>query len=356
MPPPEQPRRTLVLSTGLSPQVVTETVWSLAIRSDPAWTPDQIVLITTREGARRARESLLDAGAAQLRSLGRAYDREDLATLDARTRVEIIADADQPGFEDLDSDAAHRAAADRTMAIIRDLTAEAGHQIHASIAGGRKSQGALLALSMSLFARPGDRLSHVIVDDAFANHADFFYPPPMPVKLTGRDGAILDTGDADVRLADIPFPRLRARLPDEIFQAAHFAEAILGAQRSLDPPSLSIRPAAGEASINGRALVLTPAYFAWLAALAWDQRHGGGGLPRNRLDGALVDRWRPPGAPLPAVLDAQQVEEWTSRLNKLVSRSHAGLFDVKLVASAGRRPNTLYRLNVAPENINWRES
>jgi hypothetical protein len=207
---------------------------------------------------------------------------------------------------------------------------------------------------MSLFARPGDRLSHVIVDDAFAGHADFFYPPPIPAMLAGRDGAALSTADARVRLADIPFPRLRARLPKEIFEAAHFAEAVVDAQRALDPLTLMVRPASAEASLNGQVLSLTPVQFAWLAALAWDRRAGGPGLLRRDLDGAEVSRWRPPGAPLPAHLEPEKAQEWTSRLNKLVRHSHPSFFDVKLVASVGRRPNTRYRLTVAPENIDWR--
>jgi len=352
---PEVRGRTLVLSTGLSPQVVTETLWALAVRQAPAWTPDEVVLITTAEGARRAKETLLDRGAGRIRALGRDYRRDDLAALADRVRLEVIADADAPGYEDLDSDAAHFAAADRTMAVIRDLTEDAGRQVHASIAGGRKSQGALLALSMSLFARAGDRLSHVIVDDAFASHPDFFYPPPAPTRLVARDGRILDTASARVRLADIPFPRLRARLPGEIRLAAHFAEAVTGAQRALDPPTLTIRPATGEAAINGAPLILTPACFGWLAALAWDRREGGEGLPRNRLDGARVARWRSAGGPLPVVLDAEQVEEWTSRLNKLVRGCVPGLFDSRLVANVGRRPNARYRLAIAPGNIDWQE-
>ncbi|MGI9168869.1 MAG: CRISPR-associated ring nuclease Csm6 [Caulobacteraceae bacterium] len=351
MPTPDPRRRILVLSTGLSPQVVTETLWSLAIARTPSWTPDEVVLITTKEGARRAEQSLLAQG--RLAALGADYRRGDLAALAGALRIEVIADADRPGFEDVDSDAAHLAAADRTMAIVRDLTAEGDRRIHASIAGGRKSQGALLALSMSLFARPGDRLSHVIVDDAFAGHPDFFYPPPVPTRLTGRDGAPLDTAGARVRLAEIPFPRLRARLPREIFEADHFAEAVLDAQRALDPLTLAVDPLAGGAWLNGQALRLTPVMFAWLAALAWDRRGGGSGLLRRDPDRAAIGRWRSAGAPVPRDLGPEHLEEWASRLNKLARHSNPGLIDVKLVASMGRRPNTRYRLTVAPENIDW---
>lgn len=342
------------MSTGLSPQVVTETLWALSIRDAPNWTPEEIILITTGEGARRARQTLLDDKFGKIAALGRDYRRPDITALAERVRVEIIAGEAGPDHQDVDSDPAHRAAADLTMTVIRDLARDPARRIHASIAGGRKSQGALLALSMTLFARAGDRLSHVIVDDAFASHPDFFYPPPRPAVLVGRNGERVETAAARVRLADIPFPRLRARLPEEIFQAPGFAEAILDAQRVLDPLSLSLDPATGEVAVNGLALRLTPSLFAWLAALAWDCRSGGAGLPRNRLNGALIGRWRGGGTPVHRVIESEQVEEWTSRLNKLVRTSQARFSGVRLVASVGRRPDTCYRLNVAAEDIEWR--
>ena len=48
-------RRILVALAGLSPQVVTETIYGLAVVGTPAWIPDEIHLITTREGAEGAR-------------------------------------------------------------------------------------------------------------------------------------------------------------------------------------------------------------------------------------------------------------------------------------------------------------
>ncbi len=52
-------RRVLLAVTGLSPQVVTETVYALAVRRAPAFVPTEIELITTREGAQRAELALL---------------------------------------------------------------------------------------------------------------------------------------------------------------------------------------------------------------------------------------------------------------------------------------------------------
>lgn len=352
MPPPEPLSRTLVVSLGLSPQVVTETLWALGIAAKSAWVPDEIVLITTREGARAAEATLLDAGDGRIRALGLEYGRNDLIRLADQVRIELI-DGDMGHFNDIDTDRAHEAAADRTMHLIRELTANGQRQIHASIAGGRKSQGALLALSMSLFARPGDVLSHVFVDDAFAGLPEFFFPPVRPTILVGHQGEVLDSATACVRLSNIPFPRIRGLLSDETLNAEHFAEAVLGVQHRLDPPYMSLVPSRREAVLAGTTLDLKPSQFAWLASLAWDRSHGGDGLPRTGLPGSTVQRWRAAGPRLPDVLDAEMVEEWTSRLNKLVRVDVPAMWGHKLIQTIGKRPKTRYLLMIKPENISW---
>jgi CRISPR-associated protein (TIGR02584 family) len=354
LPPPDAPIRTLVISLGLSPQVVTETLWALVVDAEPAWAPDEIVLVTTSQGARSAEATLLDGGEGRIRALGREYGRDDLERLADKVRIERIGE-DGARFDDVDTEPAHAATADRTMRLIRDLTADGRRQIHASIAGGRKSQGALLALSMSLFARPGDCLSHILVDDDFAGRPDFFFPPAQPATLVGHRGETLNSAAARVRLSQIPFPRIRALLPEETRDAEHFADAILGVQRRLDPPTLTLVPSRREAIVAGTALDLKPSQFAWLAALASDRSNGGAGLPRTGLAGATVERWRPIGPKLPDVVDAETVEEWTSRLNKLVRVDVPALWGQRLIVTAGRRPRTRYRLMIEPEYIFWQE-
>jgi CRISPR-associated protein (TIGR02584 family) len=345
----------LVISLGLSPQVVTETLWALGVDAEPAWVPDEIVLITTREGARIAETTLLDTGEGRIRALGLEYGRSDLARLADHVRIELIGD-NALCFDDIDTERAHGAAADRTMRLIRDLTSDRGRQIHASIAGGRKSQGALLALSMSLFARPGDCLSHVVVDDAFAGRPDFFFPPASPPALLRGQTEPLDLAQAHVRLAQIPFPRIRSLLSQESLNVEHFADAILSIQNRLDPPALTLEAARRKAILAGVVLDLPPSHFAWLAALAFDRCHGDEGLPRTGLAGSIVERWRSTIPRLPEVLDAEMVEEWTSRINKLVRLDVPAMWGQKLITTIGKRPKTRYRLMIKAENISWRDA
>ena len=47
-------RKILLAVTGLSPQIVTETLYALAVGQETPWVPDDIQLITRCEGAERA--------------------------------------------------------------------------------------------------------------------------------------------------------------------------------------------------------------------------------------------------------------------------------------------------------------
>ena len=69
----DKKRKILLAVTGLSPQIVTETLYALAVGQDTPWVPDEIHLITSCEGADRARLSLLDPGAGQFYALCRDY-------------------------------------------------------------------------------------------------------------------------------------------------------------------------------------------------------------------------------------------------------------------------------------------
>ena len=57
--PQDYRRRLLVAVTGLSPQIVTETLYALVVNQETPFVPTEIHLITTGEGAERARHLLL---------------------------------------------------------------------------------------------------------------------------------------------------------------------------------------------------------------------------------------------------------------------------------------------------------
>lgn len=218
MNPDRYPRRILLCVAGLSPQIVTETVYALTVPGETRSIPTEIHLLTTAEGAERARLTLLSDEPGWFHRLRRDYGLPDIRfTLD---EIHILRAADGRLLDDIRNEADNQAIADTITQVVRDLTADPDSAVHASIAGGRKTMGFYLGYALSLFGRPQDRLSHVLVSSPFESNSNFFYPTPVPrvIFATGPDQRPLDASAAEVMLADIPFVRLRDGLQDTLLR------------------------------------------------------------------------------------------------------------------------------------------
>ena len=84
------PRRILLAVTGLTPQVVTETLYALAVERQPPFIPTEIHLLTTAEGAEAARLGLLSADPGWFHRLCRDYELPAMA-FDA-SHIQVLRD------------------------------------------------------------------------------------------------------------------------------------------------------------------------------------------------------------------------------------------------------------------------
>ncbi len=259
--------RILLAVTGLSPQVITETLYALAVQARPRWLPGRIHLITTREGAERARLALCSEEPGWFARLCRDYG---LGPIDfGPDHIHVVPDARGEPLDDIRSPEDNERAADFITDTVRRLTARDDTELHVSIAGGRKTLGYYLGYALSLYGRPQDRLSHVLVSEPFESSWEFFYPTPYSRVITTRDNKLADTADARVTLAEIPFVRLRDGLPQGLLEGgARFSEAVAEAQKALPPLCLVLDPASRRVTAGGETFSLKPAEFAfyWLFA------------------------------------------------------------------------------------------
>ena len=236
--PESYPRRILLAVTGLSPQIVTETLYALALARRPAWIPTEIQVVTTVRGAENARLNLLSEDPGWFRRLCRDYDLPPIAF--GASDIHVMRRPGGEVLEDIRDDADNMAAADFITEHVRALTADEKASLHVSIAGGRKTMGFFLGYALSLFGRAQDRLSHVLVSSPFESHKDFYYPSPATRVLHTKQHT-LDAKDARVWLGDIPFVRLRDGLPEALLSgASRFPDSVIAAQRTLAPPSLVV--------------------------------------------------------------------------------------------------------------------
>ena len=270
-------RRILLAVTGLSPQVVTETLYALAVKRSPKWVPTKIRLITTATGAREARLNLLTPKTGWFHRMRADYGLPAIAF--ANNDVVALDRADGTPLDDIRTPEENQLAANLIIETVRDLTADPDTALHVSIAGGRKTMGYYLGYALSLYGRPQDRLSHVLVSEPYETNRDFFYPTPsehiIRVRRNGKEYTF-DAKEADVQLAEIPFVRMRDGLPDRLRSGqSSFGAAVAAANRGHAEPRLVVDLPSREVRVDDELLKLGPTEFTflfWLARRAREDR------------------------------------------------------------------------------------
>lgn len=276
--PADYPRRILLAVCGLSPQIVTETLYALAADEHNPFIPTEVHLITTTEGARRAELSLLSDDLGWFHKLCDDYQLPVIAF--NRHHIHVMRDTQERGMDDIRTRADNRDAADFITAQVRQFSADPNCALHVSIAGGRKTMGFYLGYALSLYGRAQDRLSHVLVSEPFESIWDFFYPTPYSRVLQTRDGKLADTAMAQVTLAEIPFVSLRHGLPVALLAGhASLNDTVAAAAQALAPAHLVLDLAGQRILVAGRELALPPAELALLAVFARQTLQGAEPLP-----------------------------------------------------------------------------
>ena len=277
--PQSYPRRVLLAVTGLSPQVVTETIYALAVKpmaERAAFVPTEVHIVTTAQGAENARLNLLSDQIGWFSRLCRDYRLPGIVF--PVDNIHILPGASARPLEDIRTKADNERCADFITDLVRRFTADSAAALHVSIAGGRKTMGYYIGYALSLYGRVQDRLSHVLVSEPYENNKDFYYPTPyehaVHVKREGKDVAY-DCRNATVDLAEIPFVRLREELPRELIDGrTTFSEAVAEAQRALPPLALVIDPATHTLIAGGESVKLGVAEFVFYWMLAERRRQG----------------------------------------------------------------------------------
>ncbi len=371
--PEQYPRRVLVATAGLTPQVVTETLYALAVERRGPFVPTEVHLATTAEGAERARLSLLGGDPGWFTRLREDYGLPEIRFTEEQ--IHVLHDAAGRPLADIRTETDNRAAADQITELLRGFTADPEAAVHVSMAGGRKTLGFFLAYALSLLGRPQDRLSHVLVTPPFESHPEFYYPTPKRrvIHTPPPDSRPLDTSKARVSLAEIPFVRLRDWLPEAVLRhASSYSEAVEAAQQRLGPPELVFDPSVSSVEAGGVPVRLAPAdwaFYSWLA------RRRVAGLPGVNCpnDGApepayareflaeyepvswLRDDDRTPQA-LRDGMSKDFFLQHKSRLHRVLHGQLGRRAGAYLVQRTGKRPETRYEICVAPERIRWKQS
>lgn len=358
------PRRILLAVTGLSPQIVTETLYALCVRQNPSWIPTEIHLVTTGEGARRARLALLSDRPGWFRRFLEDYHLPAIQF--GETNLHQIRNPEGEVIDDIRTPADNQWAADRITELVRRFSADPDSALHVSIAGGRKTMGYYLGYALSLYGRPQDRLSHVLVTEPFESCWNFFYPTPYRQVIETSDRSLADTQDAEVTLAEIPFVSLRDGLPSRLLQGqSNFTDTVAAARKALQPPRLVIDRTHRRLAAGDEIIAMSPADLAFFSMLARRRRHRDEpvnfrteGLGRLYLTeyAELVGRHSGDYDRAEQALTAEDLKDWfeqrKSKTNRaLKSALGERLAQPYLIKASGKRPHTRYGLDLPPEAI-----
>jgi CRISPR-associated protein (TIGR02584 family) len=366
---PPQRRPVLLAIAGLNPQVITETMFALSRESVDDF-PCSIHILTTAEGADRARLTLLSDEPGWFRRLLTDY-RLPAVVFD-HSHVHVLRDSAGKPLADIRTDEDNRAAADQISDLVRSLTLDDTTALHVSLAGGRKTLGFFAGYALSLWGRPQDRLSHVLVSEPFEGSWDFFYPTPYERIIQVRDNKIADCAKAEVTLANLPFVRLRHGLPKTLIEGrTSFADAVSAAQGHLGPPALSLDLPGKKVVAAGIEIELPPAdlaFLAWFARRA--SRHASAlrcpkeGVPETDYAHEYLAEYRKIVGEMGADertrarykqgMSKADFEERKSKLKRLLFAALGASATPYLIAGTGRNPMR-FALALPPDALTFRE-
>lgn len=263
--PQTYPRRILLAVAAKSPQIITETIYALACQTT-AWLPTELHIITTGRGARNIQQALGEHGANWLQKLCIDYQLPSI-TLSEKS-IHVITTPQNQALEDIRNSADNACAADYITQWVRTFTADPQSCLYASLSGGRRTMTYYMGYAMSLFGRPQDRLTHVLIEDDYFFNDDFFYPPPYSKLIPCKDGAWVDAQTIEVTLADLPFIRLRDTLPLELLSGKQrFTDLIVAAQAQITQPNVQFNAALKQLYCHGQLIKMPPlqlVFYVWM--------------------------------------------------------------------------------------------
>ena len=366
----------LLLVTGGTPQIITETIWALACdpQHNEQWVPDEVHIISTRYGLNEVKNKLLGKDKILTRM------KNEYAQI-ANLRLEenfLHCFTDQEGneLEDLRTPEENEFAANLICEKIRYFSSDEKVSLHVSIAGGRKTMGFYAGYALSLYGRAQDRMSHVLVDEKFEKGINFYYPSKNENDfIIDRENKTIGLSkDANVWLAQIPFVRLKEAVKDkhQLKGEDSFSTVVHKINESFNDVKLKILVHSREVVINDKFVIknLAPREFAMLHWFADLRKKGFDGIvaPTKKINSKDIS---PQEAKYIAQLseqfkqyyeefkntddiqldvDKQFFESVKSLLNTALL-GHLGLELAEKISLTQNKKGQPFYLNVKPENI-----
>lgn len=213
-------RNILLAVTGLSPQVITETLYAIHRTNRRV---DAIHIITTREGKEKINALLFGGGQGKYYAFLSEYGISKSSIQFHQDHIHVVRDEFGNEISDIRNEFDNERFLKKCLDLAFRFTGDPDTSVFFSVAGGRKTMSACLSLSAQLYGRPRDRLYHVLVSPEFESNRDFFYPPLKSehIRLKDKNGEEFykETKYACINLVNIPFVSIREHLSQDDLSA-----------------------------------------------------------------------------------------------------------------------------------------
>ena len=241
----------LLAVTGLSPQVVTETLYALHQNSQSV---DEIHIITTRTGKEKVYSELIGGEQGHFYRYLNEYGFTKTAIQFGHDQVHVITDEHGNEVSDIVTAFDNERLLQKCLELTFQFTARKDASVYFSVAGGRKTMSACLTLASQLYGRPRDRLYHVLVSPEFESNRDFFYPPKTSRQIELQDDQgqpyFKETKFAHVNLINIPFVSIRDKLSPEYLKEPKDPATLMLSLVREEEPGLTVNLVAGKIKLK----------------------------------------------------------------------------------------------------------
>jgi len=196
---------TLVAVIGMSPAVLTETIWALAHKEENPEIVDEIIIFTTTKGKELLDEmnkaKVFDSLYADLSKLS----AKEKYSIKGKIKIEILKSAQGNPLDDIRSAEDNQAICETMLGTLRaHIKENPKKKIVASVAGGRRSMSVIMYSVLSIVGRSIDSICHILTNPDIQLR-DFYYPG---CKI--KSGAVAKKAkNIKLELAEIPFVPLR---------------------------------------------------------------------------------------------------------------------------------------------------
>ena len=248
----------LVAVSGLTPQVISETLYCLSVKKKIRI--DEIFVITTTEGKKNIEEYYFLNRNTNKRE-GPYSLKSEIENLCRQYKVKpplfsikgsvIVASEENMKMHDVRTDKDNVLFPNVITNVIKKLTTDDRNILYCSLSGGRKTMSAYMGFALSICAREGDKLYHVLATEDFERTGKFF-----PEKKNNKD----------LILSEVPFIKLRPVLKDKLdYKDKTYSEIIEQSQKELErlnEDGITIDIKKRELSYKGKKIKLEPIHLA----------------------------------------------------------------------------------------------